>query len=298
VRISALNDIDGLADSITEDAATSLVWHSQRNARTGRYWKSVYTPDVLAVGEGPTSWTDYFIQQNRWARGTDEVLLRGFSSYLPKLPRGRAVHYALLMSYYPSAAIAWMLGCFNLVAYLTTGVGGVLVAANLWAMLYLNAAMLQVGIYIWNRRYNVSPHEEEGSSGISGMFVSVLCAPMYVSALVDAVRGRNISFAVTPKGDDGSPDQVATFRKNNLWGALMASVLIASVFLGHDHTAMRTWALLAVVIAFLPMTMWMVGSANHTLRGRPAEPVGADTTPTDPAAESADPDQLVLGGTR
>jgi hypothetical protein len=78
----------------------------------------------------------------------------------------------------------------------------------------------------------------------------------------------------------------------------MASVLIASVFLGHDHTAMRTWALLAVVIAFLPMTMWLFGSANHTLRGRPAEPVAADTTPTDPAAESADPDQLVLGGTR
>jgi cellulose synthase/poly-beta-1,6-N-acetylglucosamine synthase-like glycosyltransferase len=304
VRISALDDIGGLADSITEDAATSLVWHSQRNAATGRFWKSVYTPDVLAVGEGPTSWTDYFIQQNRWARGTDEVLVRKFAHYLPKLPIGRALHYGLLMSYYPSAAIAWILGCFNLVAYLTTGVGGVLVAANLWAMLYLNAAMLQVGIYIWNRRYNVSPHEEEGSSGISGMFVSILCAPMYVTALLDAIRGRNVSFAVTPKGTDGSPDQVATFRKNNLWGALMASVLIASAFLGNDHTAMRAWALLAVVIAILPMTMWMVGSAAQMVRGKPAAPIGGPTptgTSSDSpatAAESADSDQLVLGGTR
>jgi hypothetical protein len=136
------------------------------------------------------------------------------------------------------------------------------------------------------------------------MFVSVLCAPMYVSALLDAIRGRNISFAVTPKGDDGSPDQVATFRKNNLWGALMASVLIASAFLGNEHTAMRAWALLAVVIAFLPMTMWAVGSAAQLVRGKPAAPIGGPAptdTPLDSpaeAAESTDSDQLVLGGTR
>ena len=30
----------------------------------------VYTPDVLAVGEGPASWTDFFSQQTRWSRGT------------------------------------------------------------------------------------------------------------------------------------------------------------------------------------------------------------------------------------
>ena len=37
-------------------------------------WTSVYTPDVVAVGEGPASFTDYFSQQDRWSRGTDEVL--------------------------------------------------------------------------------------------------------------------------------------------------------------------------------------------------------------------------------
>lgn len=131
VRISALQQIGGLADSITEDAATSITWHSTTNPRTGNKFKSVYTPDVLAVGEGPTSWADYFIQQGRWARGTDEVILRRYWTGAKGLPFLRRIHYGLLMSYYPSAALAWVLGCFNMAFYLLTGVGGVIVSAQL-----------------------------------------------------------------------------------------------------------------------------------------------------------------------
>jgi cellulose synthase/poly-beta-1,6-N-acetylglucosamine synthase-like glycosyltransferase len=269
VRLSSLRSIDGLADSITEDAATALVWHSRRNPTTGRYWRSVYTPDVLAVGEGPSSWSDYFTQQHRWARGTDEVLLRKFWRHLPHLPVGRALHYGLLMSYYPAAAISWILGSLNLVVYLTTGVGGLVVAANLWLMLYVNAAVLQVGLYFWNRRYNVSPHEEEGSSGVSGMYVSVLSAPMYVSALLDAVRGRNVPFAVTPKGSDGEADHWGTFRRNNTWGLVMLAALAASFVLGNDEPTMRGWAVLSAVIAFLPMATWLTGRARRAVHRRP-----------------------------
>ena len=69
VRISALREIGGLRDSITEDLATSLSFHSTKDPRTGRNWRSVYTPDVLAVGEGPSNFTDFFTQQHRWSRG-------------------------------------------------------------------------------------------------------------------------------------------------------------------------------------------------------------------------------------
>ena len=262
VRISALKAIGGLADSITEDAASSLVWHTSRTGTPGspkrRTWKSVYTPDVLAVGEGPSSWGDYFVQQNRWARGTNEVVLRKFLRFLPKLRPAKALHYLFLMSYYPSAAIAWVLGTVNLAVYLLTGVGGVVVAAQLWAMLYVNAAVLQVGIYIWNRRYNVSPHEEAGAAGVAGMFVSILSAPMYVTALADAVRGRNVPFEVTPKGTGGGGDSLLTFRKNIMWGLLLLGALIASFPLGHDHGAMRGWALLGIVISFTPVVLWKV----------------------------------------
>jgi uncharacterized protein (DUF58 family) len=44
------------------------------------------------------------------------------------------------MSYYPATAVSWVLGVTNLVAYLLTGVAGLLVSAQLWLMLYVNAA--------------------------------------------------------------------------------------------------------------------------------------------------------------
>ncbi|GAA4968452.1 cellulose synthase catalytic subunit [Kineococcus glutinatus] len=256
VRISALRDIDGLADSITEDAATSLVWHTSRNRRTGRRWKSVYTPDVLAVGEGPANWSDYFTQQNRWSRGTDEVILRTFHRFARKLGWRRGLHYALLMSYYPSAALSWVLGIASLGLYLVTGSSGVQVAASTWLMLYANAAVLQAGIYFWNRRYNVSPHEERGSSGVLGMFVSALCAPMYVVAFIDAVRGKNVPFEVTPKGSESAGDRWPVFRMNILWGLLLGGCFVASFPLGNDYPAMRLWAAMDIAICFLPALIW------------------------------------------
>jgi len=278
VRISALRAIGGLQDSITEDAATSIVWHSSRNPETGAKWKSVYTPDVLAVGEGPSTWRDFLVQQGRWARGTDEVVLRLFWRVAGKLAFRRRLHYGLLMSYYPSAAISWVLGVTNLAAYLLTGVAGVLVAAQLWLMLYVNAAVLQVGLYVWNRKHNVSPHEEEGSSGVSGMFLSVMSTPMYVSALWAALRNRNISFAVTPKGS-ASPDRLSTFGKHLKWAGVLVTALLLSIPLGNSHVAIRSWALASAAVCLLPPVMWATGRLADRLRGRTHPSTTPSTTP-------------------
>ncbi|GAB3350018.1 glycosyltransferase family 2 protein [Modestobacter lapidis] len=286
VRLSALRAIGGLQDSITEDAATSIVWHSSTNPDSGATWKSVYTPDVLAVGEGPTTWRDYFIQQGRWARGTDEVILRLFWRVFRRLSFWRRAHYALLMSYYPATAVSWVLGATNLAAYLLTGVAGVLVAAQLWLMLYVNAAVMQVGIYFWNRRHNVSPHEEEGSSGVSGMFMSVVSTPMYVSALWAAIRNRNISFAVTNKGAV-SGDRLDSFTKNLWWAALLLAALALSVPLGNTHLAIRSWAVLSLTVCLVPAGIWLAGLLRARLHrpvAAPAPPVLAPPPPALPAA--------------
>lgn len=276
VRISALKAIGGLADSITEDAATSIGWHAETNPATGNNWSSVYTPDVLAVGEGPSSWTDYFAQQERWARGTDEVVLGRFWTKTRGLPLARRVHYGLLMSYYPSAALSWVLGSVNLLVYLLTGIGGVVISAQLWFMLYTNAALLQLGIYFWNRRSNVSPHEESGSSGVAGMAVSVLSAPVYVGALLKALHERKTSFKVTPKGVDGTSDSLWSFSRHLAWAAVLGAALIASIPLHHDHPMMRTWAGLAVLVCVMPVLLWW-GSLRRGA-GRPT-PVATPQLP-------------------
>jgi cellulose synthase/poly-beta-1,6-N-acetylglucosamine synthase-like glycosyltransferase len=256
IRIDALKAIGGLHDSITEDMATSLAFHTSRNAQTGNRWSSVYTPDLVAVGEGPTSFTDYFTQQWRWARGTDDTLISTFWRRAHRLSPRQVVHYALLMSYYPTAAIAWVLGVLNGVLYMTLHTGGVVVPMHLWLMLYLDAAALQVGLYFWNRRHNVSPHERQGSSGMTGMFISMLSTPVYVSSLIAALRKRGGGFIVTSKGDSTRRDSLATFAGHIRWGLVIALPMLASVALGGGSPWMYLWSSLGLSVCILPIAIW------------------------------------------
>jgi cellulose synthase/poly-beta-1,6-N-acetylglucosamine synthase-like glycosyltransferase len=259
VRIDALKGIGGFQDSITEDMATSLALHGARNPHTGRRWTSVYTPDVVAVGEGPSSFTDYFSQQDRWSRGTDEVLVRRFWRLARRLSPRALAHYSLLVSYYPTAAIAWILGALNGLLYFTLGAGGVQVPAQLWLMLYVDAAALQVGLYLYNRTHNVSPHEPEGSSGLAGMLISALSAPVYVSALVAVLLRRKGGFVTTPKGDATTRDGVATFRKHLQWGAVFGLPLALSFAIGQGHSSMRVWSFASLLVCLLPVAIWSLG---------------------------------------
>lgn len=257
VRIRALRQIGGLYDSITEDMATGIEFHRARDPRTGQRWKSVYTPDVLAVGEGPTSWTDFFTQQLRWSRGTYETLLTQFWRAAPRLSPGRLFNYTLMVTFYPMSALNWLLAGLSAVLFMAVGGSGVTVPMDVWLMLYGDAALLQVMLYTWNRRHNVSPHEPEGSSGVAGMVMSALSAPIYVASLVGAALRRPSRFVVTPKGDSASPDRVATFRIHLWWAAIFGGGLLLNVFwTGHLHLAMTLWGILALVICLGPLVAW------------------------------------------
>lgn len=279
MRIAALRSVGGLQDSITEDMATSLKVHATSNPATGRRWTSVYTPDVIAVGEGPSSFTDYFSQQYRWSRGTDDVVFFGFWRLAHRLTLRQASHYALLMSYYPTAAVAWILGVLNGVLYMTLDVGGVTVPLHLWLMLYIDAAALQVGLYFWNRRHNVSPHERRGSSGVAGMFISTLSAPIYVSSIVSSLLRRPSRFVVTSKGSSSSPDTIATFKRHLLWAGAISAALCAAVALGsYSDPWMYLWSLLSLLVCLLPLAIWRLESDSprnaqpHRARTREPQP--------------------------
>jgi hypothetical protein len=260
VRISALKDIGGLVDSVTEDMATGFELHRAVNPDTGSRWRSVYTPDVLAVGEGPSSWTDFFSQQLRWSRGTYETILGQYGRGRRRHGIGTVFNYSLMLAFYPMAAITWTLGVLGCTLYLTLGASGTQVASSVWMMLYSDVAALQVGLYLWNRRHNVSPHEPAGSSGAAGMLMSALSAPVYARSLLDAVLRRRSGFVVTPKGGEASPDRPATFRLHLCWAGLLGVAFLVSVVEGHTHAAMRIWALLALAICLAPLVVWRLAA--------------------------------------
>ncbi|CAM5610221.1 cellulose synthase (UDP-forming) OS=Streptomyces sp. ACT-1 OX=1609288 GN=SACT1_5002 PE=4 SV=1 [Streptomyces griseus subsp. griseus] len=284
VRISALKQIGGLYDSITEDMATGFEIHRHRNPATGKKWRSVYTPDVLAVGEGPTAWTDFFTQQLRWSRGTYETIIGQFWKGFGTMPPGKLFNYTMMIIFYPMSAMNWILAALSCALFLGMGASGVQIDPTIWMMLYGNASALQIGLYIWNRRHNVSPHEPEGSGGLAGMVMSALSAPIYARSLMDAVLRRKSGFVVTPKGDSSSPDTLfGTFRIHLFFIAVFGASMIASFFLGHSHPAMVTWATLALLITAAPIIGWRytiraekkkrrAGGGSHRSGGPAPEP--------------------------
>jgi cellulose synthase/poly-beta-1,6-N-acetylglucosamine synthase-like glycosyltransferase len=286
VRISAVKQIGGLYDSITEDMATGFEMHRRKNPATGRRWRSVYTPDVLAVGEGPAAWTDFFTQQLRWSRGTYETILKQYWKGFGSMPPGKLLNYTMMIIFYPMSALNWILAALSCALFLGLGASGVNIDPTVWLMLYGNASALQIGLYVWNRRHNVSPHEPEGSGGVAGMVMSALSAPIYARSLTDAVLRRRSRFVVTPKGESASPDTLfGTFRVHWFFILVFGGSLAAGCALGHSHPAMITWASLALLITASPILAW-----RYTLRRERGRPTPAPE-PQDavPAAYAAHP---------
>ncbi|MFJ4599197.1 glycosyltransferase family 2 protein [Streptomyces griseoluteus] len=274
VRIGALKQIGGLYDSITEDMATGFEMHRATNPATGRKWRSVYTPDVLAVGEGPNAWTDFFTQQLRWSRGTYETILKQYWKGFATLSPGKLLNYTMMIVFYPMSALNWILAALSCALFLGLGASGVNIDPTVWLMLYGNASALQIGLYLWNRRHNVSPHEPEGSGGIAGMMMSALSAPVYARSLLDAVLRRRSGFVVTPKGDSASPDTLfGTFRIHWFFVAVFAGSLTAGFALDHAHPAMITWAVFALLITASPILVWGWSLRGERVPGAAAEPV-------------------------
>ena len=153
---------------------------------------------------------------------------------------------------------------------------------QVWLMLYVDAALFQLGLYVWNRRHNTSPHEEAGSSGLTGMLMSTLSTPVYVSSYLSSVLRRQSGFVVTPKGDSASPDRLLTFGPGLRWAAFYLVLLICAPIGGHVDGAMWLWPGLNLVICLLPPAIW---AGQEYQRRRAAPPHAGGIPQHQPAAE-------------
>jgi cellulose synthase/poly-beta-1,6-N-acetylglucosamine synthase-like glycosyltransferase len=284
-RVRAFDQIGGFQDSITEDMATSLRMHGTANPM-GNRWKSVYTPDTVAIGEGPTTWADYFSQQLRWARGADEIWAHGgLWGQLRRLRASQALHYLLMMSYYPNMAVTWLLGAVLMLLPVLTGVSGLVLSTPLWLSLYGNLAICQIGLYVWLRRFSISPHEPAESSGWRGLFLSAITAPLYCRAGLATVFNRKASFVVTPKGASASTDSLGVFRTGLCWTLLPLTGLALGTVRHGMQPGLVAWVAVLLVACLAPTAIWLGARRKATkLDAQPADRLRSDhATGDDPA---------------
>ncbi|WP_308042628.1 glycosyltransferase family 2 protein [Micromonospora sp. PLK6-60] len=273
-RPAAWRTIGGYQDSIIEDHLTSIRIHAATNPATGNRWKGVYTPDVVAIGEGPTSWADYFNQQKRWAAGICEILVRPDLRAPRELSTRRRWQYRLLQFYYPSVAVSLVLGNLATALYLLTGVSTVQLDVTVWATLWGSTMGTWFLLWLWLRRFNLAAHERE-EIGLVGMALAFFTGPVYVAAAVGALLRRKLAFVVTAKGKLRTTESLATFRLHFAWAGFAAALLGASFVLDHDVTLLRVWPVLTLLTGLGPPLIAIASglAARGRARGERPGPV-------------------------
>lgn len=252
-RPTAFAQIGGYQDCIIEDHLTSMIVYTVVNEATGRNWKGVYTPDVLAVGEGPATYSDFFSQQKRWAYGIWEIARQHSPRVFPRMrTRQQRLSFLALQTHYPTTAIAWVGGITLSALYLVGGVTVTHLPVLQWGLLF--GANLLVGLVFsfCMRRFNLVEHERS-SWGLAGMLLDLITAPVYVAAAAAQLAGRPLVYVVTAKGSAATGDTWRTFRPHLLWLSVAVGSLVTGWLLDHDYPSLHVWAGLTALICLLPL---------------------------------------------
>ncbi|MDF2460918.1 MAG: glycosyltransferase family 2 [Candidatus Saccharibacteria bacterium] len=254
-RTKAFASIGGYQDSIIEDHLTSMVIFGSENIRTGNKWKGVYTPDILAVGEGPTSFTDYFNQQKRWAYGIWEIATKSTPSAVKKLTKSQSLTFLMLQSFYPTVAISWLLSTIVTLAFGFLE-GTQTAFAPMLTIYWALSIVTSLWFFFWLRRFNLVEHERK-DWGIQGMGLLLMCIPVYFSAAWEAITRKPLTYAVTAKGDLATPDTIRTFKPHINWFTLNLVGLFGLSLVGTGIASSEVWTVEHMALCLLPVSVYL-----------------------------------------
>jgi cellulose synthase/poly-beta-1,6-N-acetylglucosamine synthase-like glycosyltransferase len=270
VRVAALRDIGWYQGHLTEDLATGKRFHARR-------WESVYVPEPLAMGEGPSTWASYFNQQYRWAFGCMNIFFTHSPRLSIRMRLNHAMYYFLMEQFYFSGLTMIMAITLLLVYYVFGWVPGNI---EIWqlAFWYLPVFAWRQVMLLWLQRFNVRPHEERGMFWAARL-LTIAVIPVYFLALVGVLRNRRVTFKTTPKGElqgSGADDDLRVFKPHLiLSGAIFAGMALAFL-LGHRIWIFFGWgsvtAVLLSVFALPPICRRLAGGMRWERAAQP-EPV-------------------------
>ncbi len=250
VRVAAHAHIGGYSGHIVEDHLTGMRFYSNR-------WKSVYVPEVLAVGEGPATWSAYFSQQMRWAYGLIHILLTESPRIFPRMKLKHAINYFLLQQYYFDG-IAQAIGILLLVLYFLFGINATqMQLAPLLAFL-LPVLIWQQIIAVWLQTYNINPKTERGLL-LKGKLLSLAAWPVYFMAFLSVFAGKRLGYEVTPKGNAQIQKiDLMLFFPHILFGSATALCVIVGILTNNTPVNLITIAVLntCAMYGIFSLALW------------------------------------------
>ena len=243
VRVAALKDIGFYAGHLTEDLLTGMTLHTKG-------WKSIYVPEILAVGEGPATWEAYFTQQMRWAFGCMDILFLHSPRLFPRMGPRRLLRYLVLQQHYFSG-LSLGIGTILLTTYFLFGCPPSNIGLLPMLLLYVPLLCWQAFISWWLQRYNVDPVNERGFLA-HGIMLSIAVTPIYLLALIGVMRRKRLKFKVTQKGraQQGHERSLRLFVPHLILGTLTGTAVVAGLAFHHDSAVLVFWGCLSAVLMY------------------------------------------------
>jgi len=182
-RRTAIDDVGGIyTDSKSEDVWTSLMLHE-------RGWRSIFIPDVLAVGDAPETIEDYTKQQLRWATGGFEILFthNPFSPRHPLTMDQRLMYFVTATHYLTGIAPGLLLMVPALEVFFDLRPVVLGTTFTTWALYYAGFYVMQILLAFYTL----------GSFRWQVLLLSAASFPIYLQALFNAFTGKEQSWHVT-----------------------------------------------------------------------------------------------------
>jgi len=240
-RTIALQEVGGYSSTIVEDHLTGMQLFAKG-------WKGVYVPEIIAVGEGPTTWSEYFSQQMRWAYGIFEILFKYSPRLLLKMSWGKRINFLTAQTYYFTGVVA-MISIFLTCLYLIFGYSAANFDLISWLMYSYPPFAATLFVQFWIQRFYLDPKKESGL-GWRGMFLTLASLPIYAMAFYKVVTGQKLNYVVTAKGSSTDADKppMHVFAPH-IWIVVISTVaLVLSFFNNNSAIQLRFWALVNIVL--------------------------------------------------
>lgn len=243
VRVKAHNGIGGYSGHIVEDHLTGMRFYAKK-------WKSVYVPEILAIGEGPSTWDAYFGQQMRWSYGLMDILFRHSPKLFLHMRLRHILNYFLLQQYY-FYGFAQVLGIFLLTCYFLLGIQSTSMSFRELLLIYPAVLAIQEIIFLWLQKFNINPEKETGFM-LHGKLLNFAAWPVYFVAFVEVVFGKKLSYVITPKGKEQNPGmiQLNLFLPHFILGSITFIEIIISSMTGNQALQLLFWAYINTFIMY------------------------------------------------
>lgn len=257
IRRSALSSIQGYRPGLAEDLATSISLHAAG-------WQSAYVAEPLAPGQAPPSFTAWFVQQLKWARGVFELLITAYPRLFRKLTWGQRLSYALRMTKYWIGPVIG-LHLFATIAILTFASAPLRDTYHDYLIHITPLVLCDILIRFWALK--LWQHPSTPRTSLSNAVALVYATwPIYLWAWLMAILRLPLSFRPTPK-TIGRLSPIWLLPQIIVLALLILGTLYVTLVEGHPLSILLIFAIIQGGLQLIVLSRWMASDLKWKIVG-------------------------------